>query len=325
MNARSLAILLLAIFIVGCERSDKTATDPAPAAPAASPAKSEPPAPVAATPATGKPASTPRFSPPPESEIPDNAFGEMVRLGKDIFVDTQRFAKPYVGNGMACANCHLDAGRRADSAPLWGAYVLYPAFRKKTGRVDTLVDRIQGCFRFSMNGRPPAPDSKEMTALVTYHFWLAKGAPTGIKLDGQGYPSLPKPAQSPDLKRGETVYRNNCALCHGNNGEGTKAADGSYAFPPLWGRDSFNWGAGMHRVDTAAGFIKANMPYGKGGSLSDQEAWDVALYMNSHPRPEDPRRKGSIQQARDEFHQENCLYGRSPEELAQQLEQAGKS
>lgn len=319
MSARIVTILLLGTLLTGCERIEKPAAPAPSTVPAAGPAKQEPPVPVAAAPATGKPASSPSFSPPPESEIPENAFGEMVRLGKNIFVDTQQYAKPYVGNGMACANCHLDAGRRAHSAPLWGAYVLYPAFRKKTGRVDTLVDRIQGCFRFSMNGRPPAPDSKEMTALVTYHFWLAKGAPTGIKLAGQGYPSLPKPAQAPDLKRGETVYRNNCALCHGNNGEGTRAADGKYAFPPLWGKDSFNWGAGMHRIDTAAGFIKANMPYGKGGSLSDQEAWDVALYMNSHARPEDPRRKGSIAQTRDEFHQETCLYGRTPEELAQQM------
>ncbi len=60
-------------------------------------------------------------------------------------------------------------------------------------------------------------------------------------------------------------------------------------FPPLWGSNSFNWGAGMHRVNTAAGFIKANMPLGKPNSLSDQEAWDVAAYINSFPRPADPR------------------------------------
>lgn len=281
------------------------------------------PAPAVATTAqnqTGASVAAQRFVPPPESAIPDDGFGEMVKLGKNIFVDTRQYAKDYVGNGMNCANCHLDSGRKADSAPLWGAYVLYPAFRKKTGRVDTIVDRIQGCFRYSMNGRPPAPDSKEMTALITYHYWLAKGVPTGVKMPGQGYLSLPKPAQAPDLQRGAGVYRNNCALCHGNNGEGTKIAGGGYAFPPLWGKDSFNWGAGMHRVDTAAGFIKANMPYGRGGMLNDQEAWDVAFYMNSHERPEDPRRKGSIAQSRDEFHQENCLYGRPPAELAQKLD-----
>ena len=170
-----------------------------------------------------------------------------------------------------------------------------------------------------MNGKPPALDSKEMTALVTYHYWLAKGAPTGVKMPGQGYLKVAKPAQKPDVARGRAIYENNCAICHGANGEGIKAR-GEYAFPPLWGKDSFNWGAGMHRVDTAAGFIQANMPYGLGGTLSDQEAWDVALFMNSHERPQDPRLSGSVTQTRDQYHDENCLYGRTPEELAAALD-----
>ena len=56
-------------------------------------------------------------------------------------------------------------------------------------------------------------------------------------------------------------------------------------FPPLWGPDSFNDGAGMHRVLTAARFIKARMPLGDADLTSD-EAFDVAAYMNAQPRPE---------------------------------------
>ncbi|MHB1213996.1 MAG: c-type cytochrome [Thiobacillus sp.] len=300
----ALCVLALSGMVSGCSKppSPPETTAAAPAAPA--------PAPVA----------PPRFTPPPESDIPDNEFGKTVLLGKNIFVNTQHYARGYVGNGLNCANCHLDNGRKADSAPIWAAYVLYPAYRKKTGQVDTIQSRIQGCFRFSMNGKPPALDSTEMTALVTYHYWLAKGAPTGVKLPGQGYLKLAKPALKPDMARGEDVFKNNCSLCHGANGGGIKA-NGAYAFPPLWGKDSFNWGAGMHRVDMAAGFIKANMPYGLGGTLSNQQAWDVALFMNSHERPQDPRRKGkSIAQTRDAFHDENCLYGRTPEELAAALQ-----
>jgi len=271
-----------------------------------------------------KKAVPPKFAPPPESSIPKNEFGEMVLMGKNIFVRTQQFAKDFVGNGLNCANCHLDNGRKADAAPLWAAYAIYPAYRIKTGQVDTIQSRIQGCFRFSMDGKPPASDSKEMTALVTYHFWLASGAPTGVKLPGQGFIKVPKPNQKPDLARGGEVYKNNCAVCHGTKGEGTKQ-DGEYAFPPLWGKDSFNWGAGMHRIDLAAGFIKANMPYGRGGTLSDQEAWDVALFMNSHDRPKDPRFKESIAQTRDKDHDENCLYGRTPSELEALLEKQAKA
>lgn len=304
---RSLGYLLCALalggMVGGCDKQPPPPETTAPAATATAPA----PAPVAVAPT--------QFTPPLESEIPQNEYGETVLLGKNIFVNTRQYAQAYVGNGMNCANCHLDNGRKADSAPLWAAYVLYPAYRQKTGQVDTIQSRIQGCFLYSMNGKPPALDSKEMTALVTYHYWLAKGAPTGVKLPGQGYVKVAKPALTPDLARGSNLYENNCAICHGANGEGIKT-NGEYAFPPLWGKDSFNWGAGMHRIDTAAGFIQANMPYGLGGTLSDQEAWDVALFMNSHERPQDPRVKGSVAQTRDKHHDENCLYGRTPEELA---------
>ena len=277
--------------------------------------KSPPPATTDAAPAATASAAAPAgFSPPAASEIPAGELGEAILLGENIFVNTRQYAKEFVGNGLNCANCHLDNGRKADSAPLWAAYGLYPAFRQKTGQIDTLQNRIQGCFLYSMNGRAPALDSKEMTALVAYSHWLATGAPTGVMLSGQGYLELAKPALAPDLARGREVYRSNCAICHAANGAGIQARD-AYAFPPLWGKDSFNWGAGMHRVNTAAGFIKANMPYGLGGTLSDQEAWDVALFINSQERPEDPRFHGSLAQTRDEHHQENCLYGRTPEEL----------
>jgi thiosulfate dehydrogenase len=77
-------------------------------------------------------------------------------------------------------------------------------------------------------------------------------------------------------------------VCHGESGEGQTSGE-EYVFPALWGADSFNWGAGMHRINTAAGFIKANMPFGKGGTLSDEDAWHAAAFMNSHERPQDPR------------------------------------
>ena len=314
--AQILSAMLAVAVMSGCDNQTTQTTTSAPTvAPAAQPPVATAPQPPVA--ATGMQGAV--FTPPAESDIPKNEFGDMIVLGKNIFVNTQQYAKSYVGNGMNCTNCHLDNGRKADSAPLWAAYVLYPAYRKKTGQVDTIGSRIQGCFRYSMNGTPPALDSKEMTALVTYHYWLAKGAPTGVKMRGQGYLALPKPPLEPDITRGAEVYKNNCALCHGANGEGAQA-NGTFAFPPLWGKDSFNWGAGMHRIDTAAGFIKANMPYGRGGMLTDQQAWDVAIFMNSHERPKDPRAKGSITQARDQYHDENCLYGRTPEELRALLE-----
>ena len=81
-------------------------------------------------------------------------------------------------------------------------------------------------------------------------------------------------------------------------------------FPALWGTKSFNWGAGMGNIKNAAGFIQANMPLGLGGTLSDQQAWDVATYMDSHERPQDPRFKGSIAATRTLYHDKpDDMYG----------------
>lgn len=248
------------------------------------------------------------FTPPGEETLADDAFGRLVRKGKDLFVNTDQLRGTYVGNGLKCVNCHLDAGRLADSSPLWAAYTVYPAFRKKTGRVDTFTDRLQGCFMYSMNGKAPPAGSPELDALTTYAYWLATNAPVGVSLPGRGYPEPAKPAQAPSIERGAQVYARNCAICHGADARGTKAGD-DYVFPPLAGEDSYNWGAGMHRINTAAAFIKANMPLGKPNSLSDQEAWDVAMFVNSQERPQDPRFEGDLAATRKTHHDENCLYG----------------
>lgn len=64
--------------------------------------------------------------------------------------------------------------------------------------------------------------------------------------------------------------------------------------------------------ETAAAFIKANMPLGLGGKLTDQEAWDVAAYMNSHERPQDPRFGGSVQETRKKYHDPpTSMYGKT--------------
>jgi thiosulfate dehydrogenase len=249
----------------------------------------------------------PAFVPPPESAIPQGPYGDMVRLGREIFRRTRQNAPAYVGNGLDCTNCHLDAGRLADSSPLWGAYGMYPQYRKKNGHVNSYGERLQGCFMYSMNGKAPPLDDK--VALETYSYWMAQGAPLGVKLPGAGYPRVPTPAKAPDYARGQAVFDRDCALCHGADGRGQKVA-GRYVFPPLWGPDSFNWGAGMHELDKATAFIKANMPLGRGGMLSDQDAWDVAMFMDAHERPQDPRYTGDLAATRKAFHDTPMsLYG----------------
>lgn len=233
----------------------------------------------------------PRYHvPPKESEIPGDKYGDDVRLGLRIFTETPKYARRYVGNQLTCANCHLDAGRRPHAAPLWAAYGMYPAYKAKSDRNDTFEERIQQCFRFSMNGISPALDTPEMRALVSYAHFLARGAPTGVDLPGRGYPDVARTSRDPSPTRGAAAYKTKCAACHGGDGEGQKKEDGTYANPPLWGFDSYNKGAGLAQNALLAGFIKANMALGRGGSLSDQEVVDLAAFINLQLRPGDPRK-----------------------------------
>jgi thiosulfate dehydrogenase len=248
------------------------------------------------------------FTPPDDSAIPNTPFGEQVRLGQAIFNDTKGQAGQYVGNDLRCASCHLDAGRLANASPLWGAYVEYPAYRAKNKHVNTFAERMQGCFRYSMNGKAPPLGDKVLVALETYAYFLAKGAPVGKELEGRGYPTPAKPPLPMDFSRGAKVFEEKCSLCHGGDGQG-QVAHGDVVFPPLWGPRSFNWGAGMSSIKNAAGFIKGNMPLSQGNTLSDQEAWDVAVFMDSHERPQDPRFSKSVEETRAKYHDSGDMYG----------------
>ena len=167
-----------------------------------------------------------------------------------------------------------------------------------------------------MNRTAPPKDSPELVALSAYSYWLAMG---GL-LDKYGMQDLPAgkrgslagrsfPKQAPSIERGEIVYNTTCASCHGVNGESIKD-HGVQSFPPLWGKDSFNWRAGMHRVNTAAFFIYENMPLGKSVQITKQEAWDVAAFMNSHERPQDPRFKGDLKANKEKYHNHQGYYGK---------------
>jgi len=158
-----------------------------------------------------------------------------------------------------------------------------------------LAERINGCFLRSMNGKPVPVDSPDMQAMLAYFDWLSKGLPAKTKVAGQGIGKLDGKLVA-DPVHGKLVYDDGCALCHGEHGEGVKDARGEFVFPPLWGDESFNIGAGMARTNTAAGFVKHNMPVawganaplGQGGVLSDQDALDVAEYFSHQPRPDFP-------------------------------------
>ena len=223
--------------------------------------------------------------------LPASPENDLIRYGHELVVNTSALigrdaadpALAYAGNDLRCTNCHIDAGLRAFAAPLVSTYATYPMMANDG--VTTLPERINGCMTRSMNGRPLPEDGYEMQAFVAYMRYLSTGTPEGVRVPGMGLMPLKPPAEAPSAERGATVYAANCARCHGADGAG---ADG---VPPLWGDGSYNAGAGMADIRTAAAFIRANMPDGitfKDPMLSEQEAWDVAAYVDGKPRPPRP-------------------------------------
>jgi mono/diheme cytochrome c family protein len=154
-------------------------------------------------------------------------MGEWIRRGEAIFLRTPANAVGFSGNTLNCVNCHLDAGRLKGAAPMWGAYPLYPAYRKKTNHVDTFAERVRGCFMYSMNGKAPDDGHDILVALEAYAYWMAQKAPTGEKLPGAGFTKVGKAAQEPSFERGAKVYEAKCALCHGAQGQGQACLAGA--------------------------------------------------------------------------------------------------
>ena len=237
---------------------------------------------------------------PDVAKLSQGAWKDAVEYGRKLVVETYNVVGPevsdrslrYAGNNLACQSCHLDAGRQQFGLPLIGAYGAYPAYMGREDQVRTLEERINGCFERSMNGRALPVGGREMKALLAYMQFLSTGVPVGMSPEGRGTPTLPFLSRAADPRRGADVYKKDCVTCHQADGQGQRnGAKGDakgYLYPPLWGSDSFNDGAGMHRLIASASFIHANMPFGttyKAPLLSNQDAWDVAAYINSQPRP----------------------------------------
>lgn len=238
---------------------------------------------------------------PEEASIPAGPAGDAIRRGLAIISDTQAAAPQHAGNKLRCANCHLDAGRTAGAAPLWAAYGNFPAYREKNGRMNSFEKRVQDCFIYSMNGAPPPLGGEVLLAVSAYAGWLAQGQRIGVSPPGRGFPAIAAPAAAPDDTRGKALFAEHCASCHGPDGQGLMDGD-TVVNPPLWGPNSYNWGAGMAQVDKAAAFIRANMPLGLGNSLTVQQAWDIAWYIDGQVRPQDPRFAGDVAGTRGVHH-----------------------
>jgi thiosulfate dehydrogenase len=229
--------------------------------------------------------------------FPETPEGVLAREGQDLITRTNELIgpkslKPFAGNNLTCANCHLGAGTKPFAAPFIGLSGVYPQYLGRDNKIASIEDRVNSCVERSLNGKAMDVSSREMRAIVTYIKFLSRGTVVGERTIGQGFIKYDPPRRAADKVIGAKIFSKNCAMCHGTDGQGKRSDNTShinYLFPPLWGPDSYNDGAGMHRILTAARFIKANMPLGVTATnplLTDEEAYDVAAFINSQPRPE---------------------------------------
>ena len=228
-------------------------------------------------------------------KVLDDSQRHLIEYGQSLIANTSKFLGPggslgHTTNGMNCQNCHLDAGTRPWGNNYSAVAATYPKFRERSGTVESIPKRVNDCFERSLNGQALPVEGREMKAIVAYMQWLGKGVPKGKKPNGVGITDVAYLDRAADSLKGRIVYGGKCQSCHGADGEGIANLQGAgYTYPPLWGKHSYNTGAGLYRLSRFAGYVKENMPYNQATHnnpvLTDDEAWDIAAFVNSQPRP----------------------------------------
>ncbi len=235
------------------------------------------------------------WQPPDTNTIPKTRAGNLIRYGRELIVHTSEYLGPLgkvarISNGMNCQNCHLAAGTKPWGNNYSAVASTYPKYRDRSGSIESIEKRVNDCLERSLNGEALDSLSLEMRAIVAYMNWLGTGVEKGKKPLGAGISNLKNLNRPADPGKGSVVYVKKCQVCHGANGAGLPdpVIVGGYLFPPLWGPGSYNIGAGLFRLSRMAGYVKDNMPFGVSygnTKLTDEQAWDVAAFINSQPHP----------------------------------------
>jgi len=238
---------------------------------------------------------TEEWQAPDTNAIPFSEEGDLIRYGRELIANTSKYLGPkgiisQISNGMNCQNCHIDAGSKHFANPFSAVASTYPKYRHRSGKMESVEFRINECMERSLNGKKIDSLSNEMIAMKAYFEWLGKGVPKDVRPRGTGIEELPFMDRAADVKKGKIIYASKCLHCHGENGQGVLNADQDhYLYPPLWGDNSYNISAGMYRLIQLASFVKNTMPFDSaqlGFKLTNEDAWDVAAFINSQPRPQ---------------------------------------
>lgn len=227
-------------------------------------------------------------------ELSDSEADKLILYGKKLIDSTSLYFGPHgsiakISNGLNCQNCHRESGMKLYTNNFLAVASTYPKFRPRSGMLESVEFRVNECMQRSMNGETIDSLGKEMRAMVAYIKWTGKNVKKGINSEGAGTVELPFLNRAADPAAGKKIYNLKCSSCHGINGEGLISNDSiGFIYPPVWGDRSYAVSAGMFRLSRLASFIKHNMPYGATyfePQVSNEEAWDLAAYINSQPHP----------------------------------------
>lgn len=228
------------------------------------------------------------------AEVKEPERKAQLLYGQELIAHTAKYLGPrgsvlQITNGMNCQNCHLEAGTKAFGNNYGSVAPTYPKYRARSGTVEDLYKRVNDCLERSLNGKPLPQDNREMQAIMAYINFVGSKVEKGKKAKGSGIVDLPFLDRALDPEKGKQIYMEKCQSCHGADGQGQLAEDGrEYTYPPLWGKNSYNQGAGLYRMSRFAGYVKYNMPWGASylnPQLTDEEAWDLAAFVNTQARP----------------------------------------
>jgi thiosulfate dehydrogenase len=240
-------------------------------------------------------AQEPASPAPAPADLPAGRTGAVVRYGYELLANTADWIGPkgrsgaYARSRMSCGNCHIDVGRRPFGNSFLDTHGLYPQYRAREGKVQTLAARVNACLEHPLRGKPLPEEGREMQAILLYIKWVGRGRPALENDPDDRLMPLALLSRAADPAAGKMVFEKRCVVCHGPDGRGRlKAGGASYLYPPLWGPESYMRGSSMSRLSLLARFIKGNMPLGTTAQtavLTDEEAWDVAAFVNAQDRP----------------------------------------
>jgi thiosulfate dehydrogenase len=222
------------------------------------------------------------------------------QLAKDAGRERWNATRFIRGKHASCDHCHQGIGDKQDAAGnrlkgslnLGASWVMADMYDRFTGLLLPFELRQMQCYINSSNGYKPNIADDVIRDVTAYSRFLsaALDLKIGSHYDEQGIDEIPAsatPKQGDDYVRGEALYKQKCAQCHGPQAFGLEA-NGRLVAPALAGPNAWNMQSRnyFYYVSTILpGFICRNMPLGQENTLSNQECRDMAFYISNLPRP----------------------------------------